>query len=83
MNNFPAALPQSPHVPVTTVDLPAFKKAGVHLDLLRLDLVHPLISGNKWFKSKYALEAVPVLMRRSPQWPLTNAEFMACNSILQ
>ncbi|WP_372598240.1 1-aminocyclopropane-1-carboxylate deaminase/D-cysteine desulfhydrase [Amphritea sp.] len=58
MNNFPAALPQSPHVPVTTVDLPAFKKAGVHLDLLRLDLVHPLISGNKWFKLKYALEAV-------------------------
>lgn len=26
-------------------------------DVLRLDRVHPVISGNKWFKLKYALEA--------------------------
>lgn len=32
---------------------------SVQLDMLRLDLVHPYISGNKWFKLKYnLLEAV-------------------------
>ncbi|AFY36094.1 1-aminocyclopropane-1-carboxylate deaminase/D-cysteine desulfhydrase [Calothrix sp. PCC 7507] len=29
--------------------------AGVDLSLLRLDLMHPLINGNKWFKLKYNL----------------------------
>ncbi|WP_417222520.1 1-aminocyclopropane-1-carboxylate deaminase/D-cysteine desulfhydrase [Amphritea sp.] len=47
-----------PTIPVETIELPEFKQAGVQLDLLRLDLVHPLISGNKWFKLKYALQAV-------------------------
>lgn len=28
---------------------------GVHTDMLRLDLIHPVISGNKWFKLKYYL----------------------------
>jgi len=27
----------------------------VHIDILRLDLIHPEISGNKWFKLKYNL----------------------------
>lgn len=48
----------NPKVPVVPIELPDFKKAGVRLDLLRLDRVHPLISGNKWFKLKYALEAI-------------------------
>ncbi len=30
---------------------------GVHADVMRLDLMHPRISGNKWFKLKYYLEA--------------------------
>lgn len=30
---------------------------GVKIALLRLDRLHPLISGNKWFKLKYNLEA--------------------------
>ncbi|MBK7041095.1 MAG: pyridoxal-phosphate dependent enzyme [Bacteroidetes bacterium] len=29
---------------------------NTHIDLLRLDLWHPAISGNKWFKLKYNLE---------------------------
>jgi 1-aminocyclopropane-1-carboxylate deaminase len=29
---------------------------GVKLSVLRLDLIHPQISGNKWFKLKYNLE---------------------------
>lgn len=46
-----------PDIPIDVIDLPVFKQAGVQLELLRLDLVHPLISGNKWFKLKYALQA--------------------------
>lgn len=29
---------------------------GYHIGVLRLDLIHPEISGNKWFKLKYNLE---------------------------
>ncbi len=29
---------------------------GVQTDILRLDLIHPVISGNKWFKLKYYLD---------------------------
>lgn len=29
----------------------------IHLSVLRLDLIHPVISGNKWFKLKYNLAA--------------------------
>ncbi len=29
--------------------------AGVELSVLRLDLMHPLVNGNKWFKLKYNL----------------------------
>lgn len=56
INESPSFL--NPEVPVVPVEHPDFKKAGVALDLLRLDRVHPLISGNKWFKLKYALEAI-------------------------
>ncbi|MFS8081847.1 MAG: 1-aminocyclopropane-1-carboxylate deaminase/D-cysteine desulfhydrase [Ginsengibacter sp.] len=33
-----------------------FSEKKVHLDMLRLDLVHPFISGNKIFKLRYYLE---------------------------
>lgn len=29
---------------------------GVQFDVLRLDLIHPIISGNKWYKLRYYLE---------------------------
>jgi 1-aminocyclopropane-1-carboxylate deaminase len=32
-----------------------FYKTNSHIDVLRLDLLHPEISGNKWFKLKYNL----------------------------
>jgi len=31
---------------------------GYHIGILRLDLIHPEISGNKWFKLKYNLQQV-------------------------
>ncbi len=37
-------------------ELANFSKSGVHVDMLRLDLLHPVVSGNKWFKLRYYLE---------------------------
>lgn len=36
--------------------LPHFSDGQVQTDILRLDLLHPIVSGNKWFKLKYYLE---------------------------
>ncbi|MEO7530249.1 MAG: pyridoxal-phosphate dependent enzyme [Sediminibacterium sp.] len=36
--------------------LPSLSAKGVSVDILRLDLVHPVISGNKWFKLQYYLQ---------------------------
>ena len=33
-----------------------FEKKGIELNVLRLDLIHPIVSGNKWFKLKYHLQ---------------------------
>jgi 1-aminocyclopropane-1-carboxylate deaminase len=43
--------------PIQQIDSKLTKYANVELYVLRLDLVHPLINGNKWFKLKYNLEA--------------------------
>ena len=48
---------------VTTSDRPLIQRLpgsppGPSCDLLRLDLVHPVISGNKWFKLKHNLQYV-------------------------
>lgn len=37
--------------------LPVFEESGLEAAVLRLDKIHPEISGNKWFKLKYYLEA--------------------------
>jgi 1-aminocyclopropane-1-carboxylate deaminase len=44
-----------PDIPVQPVEDPVLASAGISLSVLRLDLVHPVISGNKWFKLKYNL----------------------------
>eukprot|EP01136_Pigoraptor_vietnamica_P021346 Opistho-1_new@6008 len=36
--------------------LPHFSSEKVQTEILRLDLLHPIVSGNKWFKLKYYLE---------------------------
>jgi len=36
--------------------LHSLSKNGIETSILRLDLVHPIISGNKWFKLKYYIE---------------------------
>ena len=44
-----------PNIPIQAVDDPDLEEAGISLSMLRLDLAHPLISGNKWFKLKHNL----------------------------
>lgn len=48
---------------VDTVD--AFLKFHTTVDVLRLDLIHPSISGNKWFKLKEYLKEAKELNKRS------------------
>lgn len=40
----------APHAPLEPLSLDWLARAGIEVALLRLDLIDPLISGNKWFK---------------------------------
>ncbi|GAO43602.1 1-aminocyclopropane-1-carboxylate deaminase/D-cysteine desulfhydrase [Flavihumibacter petaseus] len=42
--------------PPTLQELPGFPGQTVAADCLRLDQVHPVVSGNKWYKLRYWLE---------------------------
>jgi 1-aminocyclopropane-1-carboxylate deaminase len=41
-----------------------YQPFGVEADVLRLDLIHPVISGNKWFKLKFYLEKASKLNKK-------------------
>ena len=41
---------------IDEIDLPILKEKNIRVAVLRLDKIHPVISGNKWFKLKYYLE---------------------------
>ena len=49
-------LPDPKRTEIQTVNDPLFTNANVSVDVLRLDKIHTIISGNKWFKLKYYLE---------------------------
>ncbi len=44
------------NITINKVSLPLLTEKKVSVDVLRLDKIHPLISGNKWFKLKYYIE---------------------------
>ena len=44
------------NISVDILTVPLFIEKGVEISVLRLDKIHPLISGNKWFKLRYYLE---------------------------
>lgn len=48
---------------IDTLDLPELDEKDLKADVLRLDKIHPVISGNKWFKLKYFLEDANRLQR--------------------
>lgn len=45
-----------PQAPLHPLSLPWLEDAGVKAAILRLDLIDPLISGNKWFKLRHHLQ---------------------------
>jgi 1-aminocyclopropane-1-carboxylate deaminase/D-cysteine desulfhydrase-like pyridoxal-dependent ACC family enzyme len=45
-----------PNIPVDIIANSLTESCGVQLQLLRLDTLHPVVSGNKWFKLHYNLE---------------------------
>ena len=45
-------------VPYEPIDMPLLHQHKVHLTIKRLDLIHPLVSGNKWYKLKYNLREI-------------------------
>ena len=57
MPHIPSLGPDFPDAPLQLVDLPWLHEAGVELAILRLDLIDPELSGNKWFKLACHLEA--------------------------
>lgn len=46
-----------PPISLSSIDESFLSERKIQLDLLRLDQIHPQISGNKWFKLKYNLES--------------------------
>ena len=45
----------TPEIPITPLQDSLFRKRCLDVRMARLDLVHPEVSGNKWFKLKYNL----------------------------
>jgi len=54
--NFPESLLNFPAISTTQISLAELIAKNCQAAVLRLDLLHPVISGNKWFKLKYHLE---------------------------
>jgi 1-aminocyclopropane-1-carboxylate deaminase/D-cysteine desulfhydrase-like pyridoxal-dependent ACC family enzyme len=48
--------PDLKKITIDKIDHPLLNNKNVQLDVLRLDKIHPVISGNKWFKLKYHLD---------------------------
>lgn len=44
------------NITIGKIDLPVFSDNKLEAEILRLDKIHPLISGNKWFKLRYYIE---------------------------
>lgn len=48
--------PDTAKITVDKIEDPFLVSKQINLDVLRLDKIHPVISGNKWFKLKYHLD---------------------------
>ena len=44
------------NITIDKVSMPLLTEKKVSVDVFRLDKIHPLISGNKWFKLRYYIE---------------------------
>lgn len=48
-------MPSARQIELQRVRIPLFERRAVQVYLLRLDQIHPMVSGNKWFKLRYNL----------------------------
>ena len=53
------------NITIDKLILPLFEKKAVKVSVLRLDKIHPIISGNKWFKLRYYLEDARRLKKKT------------------
>lgn len=44
-------------ITIDRLSFPFLTEKNLHLDILRLDKIHAIVSGNKWFKLRYHIEA--------------------------
>src|SRR5689334_18771728 len=47
------------------LSLPFLKEKEIEMDMLRLDKIHPFVSGNKWFKLRFYLDAAKQTDKRT------------------
>jgi len=68
MNLFPENIVNIAAATTDEVRIPLINNHNIALDILRLDKIHPVISGNKWFKLRHYLDGA---VQRSQQRVLT------------
>jgi len=52
------------NITLDQLSLPEFTAKNIEVSVLRLDKIHPVISGNKWFKLRYYLEEAKALHKK-------------------
>lgn len=52
------------NITIDKISNPEFDKKNIAVSVLRLDKIHPFISGNKWFKLRYYLEKAKALSKK-------------------
>jgi 1-aminocyclopropane-1-carboxylate deaminase len=52
------------NITIDRLTLPIFRSKNIEADVLRLDKIHPVISGNKWFKLRFYLEEAKALGKK-------------------
>ena len=53
------------NITLDQLSIPEFDAKSIEVFVLRLDKVHPVISGNKWFKLRYYLEEAKALHKKN------------------
>jgi len=52
------------NITIDKLSLPEFAAKNIEVSILRLDKIHPVISGNKWFKLRYYIEEAKMLNKK-------------------
>jgi 1-aminocyclopropane-1-carboxylate deaminase len=53
------------NITIDAISLPLLAEKDLQVDILRLDKIHPVISGNKWFKLRYHLETAKATNKKT------------------